>query len=119
MILSDPITPSDVALMLDFILALTLAGVFALGRPRTWVRDRLGWVIFYYAAATVALLFLIVWGIVFGQPIDEPFRFLVAGALAVALVWKTYAIVSERRAGRRERMPAKVTEPQRKEVPHD
>ena len=81
------------------------------------MRDRLGWVIFYYALATVALLFLIVWGIVFGQPIDEPFRFAVAGALAVALVWKTYAIISERRAGRRERMRTTPRQPKEESKP--
>ncbi|UYL87154.1 membrane protein [Microbacterium phage OscarSo] len=114
MILAD-ITPSDIALAIDFVLAVMLALVFALGRPRSWVRDRLGWVIFYYAVTTVALLFLIVWGIVFGQPIDEPFRFTVAAALAVALGWKTYAIVSERRAGRRERMRASAPTPEKEE----
>ena len=109
------ITPSDVSLVVDFILAVTLALVFALGRPRSWIRDRLGWVIFYYAISTVAILFLIVWGIVFGQPIPEPFRLLVGTALALGLAWKTWAIISERRAGRRERMRASVRIPSKEE----
>ena len=95
-----PLDPSDIALIVDFFLAAALALVFAIGRPRTWHRDPLGWVIFYYALATVALLFLIVWGIVAGQKVDEWARFLISTALAVALVWKIVAVVRERHKGR-------------------
>lgn len=94
------LSPSDWALIIDLVLAVVLAVVFALGRPRVWFRDRLGWVIFSYALATVALLSLIVWGIGFGQPIDEPYRFAVAFCLGLALVAKTVTIIRERRAGR-------------------
>lgn len=105
MMTNDPFTASDATLILDLVLAVALVLVFALGN-RAWVRDRLGWVIFYYGLATVALLGLIVFGIVAGQKVDEPVRLAVAGALAVALGWKTYAIIDERRRGRRERMRA-------------
>lgn len=92
--------PSDITLIIDALLAVFLAGYFALGRPRAWFRDRLGWVIFGYALAVVALLALIVYDIVFGQKVDEPVRFVVGAALGVALVAKTRAIHNERRAGR-------------------
>lgn len=96
-----PLNPSDVALMIDLFLAVFLAFYFALGRPRTWFRDRLGWVIFGYAVAVVALLLLIVYGIVFGQKVDEIFRLAVGVGLALALVSKIWSVYRERREGRR------------------
>ena len=92
--------PSDVTLIIDLALALVLAVYFAVGRPRTWYRDRLGWVIFGYAVATVALLGLIVYGITFGQKVVEPVRFVVGTALGVALASKTWSVYRERREGR-------------------
>lgn len=108
-----PFDPSDYALLIDFILALFLALYFSVGRPRTWYRDRLGWVIFGYAVAVVALLGLIVYGIVFGQKVDEPIRFLVGGLLGVALVAKTWSVYRERREARTERL--RFAEPPTKE----
>lgn len=95
-----PLDPSDLVLLVDFVLALVLLGVFALGRPRTWYTDPLGWVIFYYALSVVALLFLIGWAIVLGQRLDEIFRFLIAVGLGAGLIWKTTAVVGERQRGR-------------------
>lgn len=92
--------PSDVALIIDLALAVFLALYFAAGRPRTWYRDRLGWAIFGYAVATVALLSLIVFGTVFGQRVIEPVRFVVGAALGVALASKTWSVYRERREGR-------------------
>lgn len=92
--------PSDIALIVDLALAVVLALYFAIGHPRVWFRDRLGWVVFGYACAVVALLALIVYGIVFGQKVDEPIRLAVGAALAVALVAKTRAVHNERRRGR-------------------
>ena len=95
-----PLDPSDAALIADLMLASIFALYFALGRPRVWYRDRLGWVIFGYALSVVALLGLIVYGIVFGQKVDEPIRLAVALGLAGALVAKTWSVYRERRAGR-------------------
>lgn len=95
-----PLHPSDYTLLLDFVLALALALYFAFGRPRSWVRDRLGWVIFGYAVTTVAFVGLIAYAIVFGQKVPEPVRFVVGTALAVALALKIFAVYRERRAGR-------------------
>lgn len=95
-----PLDPSDFVLLIDFVLAVVLLGVFALGRPRTWYTDPLGWVIFYYALSVVALLFLIGWAIVLGQRMDEIFRFLIAIGLGAGLIWKTTAVVGERQRGR-------------------
>jgi hypothetical protein len=66
---------SDVMLLVDFVLAVLLAGYFALGHPRVWYKDRLGWVIFGYAVTTIAFVGLIAYAIVFGQKVDEPVRF--------------------------------------------
>lgn len=95
------IAPSDIALIVDLGLAVVFVLVFALGKPRVWFRDQLGWVIFYYALAVVALLFLIVWAIIFGQRLDEIYRFVIATALGFALIWKTYQIIRERYLGRK------------------
>lgn len=92
--------PSDVALIIDFLLAVNFMLMFALGKPRTWHRDRLGWVIFGYAAAVVALLSLIVYAVVFDEKVDEPWRLLVSGSLGIALIAKTWAVHKERREGR-------------------
>lgn len=94
------LAPSDITLIIDLALAVFLALYFAIGRPRTWYRDRLGWVIFGYAVATVALLALIVYGIVFGQKVIEPLRLVVGSALGVALASKTWSVYRERREGR-------------------
>lgn len=97
-------TPSDIALIGCFFVALALTIYFALGKPRVWFRDRLGWVLFGYALATDALLALIVYGVVFGQRVEEPLRLLVALALGAALIAKIWAIFRERRRGRRPGM---------------
>lgn len=106
--------PSDYALLVDFILAVALAAYFSLGRPRTWYRDSLGWVVFGYAVAVVALLGLIVYGIVFGQKVDEPFRFLVGAILGVALIAKMVSVYGERRKARVD--AARFTETHTKEM---
>lgn len=92
--------PSDYSLVLDLLLALALMVYFAAGKPRVWYRDRLGWVLFGYAAAVSALLLLIVYGIVFGQKVDEPYRLVVGIGLAIAFVAKIRAIHIERKLGR-------------------
>ena len=93
--------PSDIMLLIDFGLALFLALYFALGYPRTWWRDRLGWVIFGYAVTTVSFIGLIAYAILFEQKVIEPIRFLVGLAMAGALAWKTWAVYRERREARR------------------
>jgi hypothetical protein len=92
--------PSDYGFILDLLLAVALALYFALGRPRVWYRDRLGWVIFGYALATIGLLSLIVYGVVFGRAVAEPVRLAASLALAFALGAKIRAIRLERRRGR-------------------
>lgn len=92
--------PSDFVLLIDLALAIVFALYFSLGRPRTWYKDRLGWVIFGYAVAVILLLFLIAYAIVFGQRVDEVYRFIVALSLGAALVAKTISVNRERHAGR-------------------
>lgn len=87
-------------LLIDFVLAVFLMGYFALGSPRTWFRDRLGWVIFGYAVVTVAFIGLIAYAIITGEQISEPIRFGVGFLMAGALVAKIWAVYRERREGR-------------------
>lgn len=96
----NPLDPSDYALIFDLALAIALALYFAIGKPRVWYRDRLGWVIFSYAIATVFTLSLIVYGIAFGQSVAEPIRFTVAVLLGGALFAKFRAMYLERKRGR-------------------
>lgn len=107
--------PSDVMLLVDFVLAVVLAAYFALGKPRVWYKDRLGWVIFGYAVVTVAFIALIAYAIVFGQKVVEPVRFAVGLGMAVALALKTWAVYRERREARLDL--ARFNEP--KEKTHD
>lgn len=93
--------PSDFALMACLVAAVDFSGAFALGRPRVWPRDPLGWVIFLYSLAVVALLVLIVYGIVFGQKVDEPYRFAIAVFLLGSLIAKRWILHRERVKGRR------------------
>jgi len=95
------VTPSDIMLLIDFGLALFLAVYFAVGYPRTWYRDRLGWVIFGYAVTTVSFIGLIAYAILFDQKVAEPMRLLVGVAMAGALAWKTWAVYRERREARK------------------
>lgn len=99
-----PASPSGITLIVDLALAVILALYFALGRPRTWYRDRLGWVIFSYAAAVVGLLALIVAGVVFRLPIPPLLVFLISVTLGATLAAKILAVYRERREGRRAGM---------------
>lgn len=111
-----PLDPSDIVLIIDLALAILLAGYFALGHPRSWHRDPLGWVIFGYAVATVALLALIAYGIVFDQRVHEVARFIVAITLAGALIAKIHALYTERRAGRTDRKLSSTDRKERSDV---
>lgn len=96
----DHLTPSDITLLIDFVLASILAIYFSLGKPRTWYKDRLGWVIFGYAVATVFVLGLIVYAMLSGEKVIEPIRFIGGFALGAALIAKTASVYLERREAR-------------------
>lgn len=99
-VLGVELEPSDITLLLDFVLAVFLMAYFALGKPRTWHRDRLGWVIFGYAVVTVAFIGLIAYAIIFDQKVVEPVRFVIGLLMAAALSAKIWAVYRERRAAR-------------------
>lgn len=94
------LAPSDIMLTFDLFLAVVFALYFALGKPRVWFRDRLGWVIFGYALAVIALLGLIVYAVLTGERVEEPVRLIVLGALGIALIAKTMSVFRERHEGR-------------------
>ena len=91
---------SDLVLLLCLAAGLLFSSTFALGSPRVWFRDPLGWVIFLYSLSVDALLFLIVYGIVFGQKIEEPYRLAISLALLGALLSKIWILHQERVQGR-------------------
>lgn len=93
-------TPSDYALIACFGLATFLAAYFALGEPRVWYKDRLGWVLFSYSVNTMLFVGLIAYAIVFEQKVAEPWRFAVGAGMALALSLKIFAIHRERVKGR-------------------
>ena len=91
---------SDIMLVLCLLPMFYFAGRFSLGAPRTWFRDPLGWVIFMFNTSMLALLFLIVYGVVFGAPVDEPWRGLVATWVFISGCAKSFMLEHERAKGR-------------------
>lgn len=108
----DAFSISDGLLTACFVVGVVFSLTFGLGKPRVWFHDLLGWVIFLYSLAVDALLFLIVWGIVVGQKIEEPARVVISSALLGALASKLWILHKERQRGRRanERPQKKVEE---------
>lgn len=98
--------PSDIALLVCFALSAFLSLYFAIGKPRTWFHDPLGWVIFGYSVTTVFGFGLIAYAIVFGQKVDEPIRLVGTLLMIGGLVAKTLAVYGERRKGRLARLAA-------------
>lgn len=101
--------PSDWLLLL----ALPLAFAFALnyGALSPWYRSRLGRATFMNAVSNALLLGLIVYGIVFGQAVDEPFRQIVAGLVVLALIYKNVVLNWERYIGRARRRRGNLATP--------
>lgn len=95
----------------DWLLVMSLvpASLFLLGYGALapWYRSAFGWVIFLYALATVALLSLIVYGVVFGARVPEEVRVIVAGAVVCASTAKVVIFVTEQRIGRSRRIQRK------------
>jgi hypothetical protein len=91
------LTPSDILI----VAALVPAAYFSIsyGALSPWYRAPLGWVIFLYSLAVVALLALIAYAVVFEVRVAEPARTLVAGGLLATLTAKVVILHVERRAG--------------------
>jgi hypothetical protein len=92
------LAPSDYLVIGALVPAAWFAVSYGVWSP--WYRAALGVVVFMYALTVVALLGLIVYGIVVGERIGEPVRFVVALALFVSLSAKVVVLHMERRAGR-------------------
>lgn len=99
-------TASDIVLVAALVPAAWFALSYGLFSP--WYTDPLGWVILLYAISVVALLGLIVYGVVYGQKVDEPVRFLVGFAIFCTLTAKVVILHLERRAGRRDNQRRKA-----------
>ena len=92
-------TPSD--FMLIVWLATNVAFTLSFVMGRGWWTEPLGWTMLLFALSVDALLALIVYGIVFGQAIDEPYRLAVAVAGTLASIAKFVILLVERDRGRR------------------
>lgn len=95
------LTTSDIFLVLAMPFAIWF--VITYGALSPWYRHPLGVVTFLHSLSVSSLLFLIVWGIVFGQKVDEPYRLAIAALLFLALVSKVIILHVERHNGRIER----------------
>lgn len=101
------LTPSDVMLLLAVPPAAWFWASYGLGSP--WYRSTLGVVTFLHSLSVASLLFLIVYAIVFGQRVEEPWRLMVSTVLFFALTSKVVILHVERRAGRIERRKARAS----------
>lgn len=91
-------TPSDYAL--TGALALALYFFLSYGVASPWYRSALGIVTFAYAASASLLLSLVVFGVVFGSRVDEPWRLAAGLAIFLALAGKISVLHYERHKGR-------------------
>lgn len=107
------LTPSDIVI----VAALVPAAYFSIsyGALSPWYRAPLGWVIFLYSLAVVALLTLIAYAVVFDVRVTESVRFFVAASLLVTLIAKSVILHVERRAGNLARRAT----PEREKVHHE
>lgn len=91
-------TPSDYALTGALALALYFFLSYGFGSP--WYRSALGAVTFAYAASASLLLSLVVFGVVFGSRVEEPWRLAAGLAIFLALAGKISVLHYERHKGR-------------------
>lgn len=91
-------TLSDYSLSGALILAVIFLLSYGIGSP--WYRSALGIVTFGYALSTVLLLSLVVFGVVFGARVEEPWRLAAGLAVFLALAGKISVLHYERHKGR-------------------
>ncbi|MDF2915904.1 MAG: hypothetical protein K0S70_121 [Microbacterium sp.] len=110
-------TPSDWLLLYCLLPSAAFFITYTTTSPWWKVRE-FGWlgvVTVLHSLSVGLLLFLICYGIVFGQKIDEEYRVAISGALAFALTSKYVVFLLERRAGLRERRETKRLKVERAE----
>ncbi|WOF23857.1 hypothetical protein N8K70_04015 [Microbacterium betulae] len=90
--------PSDIVLLVAAGIVLVFWLDYGLLSP--WYRSPLGWVIFLYGGAMVALLSLVVYAIVFDQRAEEWYRLPIALAVAGSATAKITILHYERHRGR-------------------
>lgn len=90
----------------DYMLLIFAAGVlwftldYGLGSP--WWRGPIGYVVLAYSLSVLALMFLIIWGIVAGERVDEWVRQIVGVTLIGGIVGKIVILRVSRREGKIE-----------------
>lgn len=112
------LSASDVLLILCVLPAAWFVASYGLGSPWWRVRQHgwLGVVTFLHSLSVALLLTLIVYGIVFGQAVSEPWRVAISTLLLFALCMKVAILHYERRNGRLERL---YSQDPAKEKTHD
>ena len=93
---------SDIILIIAPIPVLLFLIGYMIKSP--WIKDELGAMVVLSAAALAGLLFLIVWGIVFGQKVEEPIRAAVALMVLFAASGKYIIWLRERQKGKADRL---------------
>lgn len=73
---------------------------YGLGSP--WWRGPIGYVVLAYSLSVLALMFLIIWGIVAGERVDEWIRQIVGALLIGGIVGKIVILHVSRHEGRIE-----------------
>jgi cytochrome c oxidase subunit IV len=89
-------------LMFIFMLA-TLWFVVDYGGFTGWWRHPVGWILLGFPISVGLLLTLIIYGVVFGQRVDEIYRIPVMALLVIMMIGKIVAVHISRREGRLER----------------
>lgn len=103
-------TASDYFILAAFFGAAWFAISYALFSPWYKVQDH-GWIgvmTLLHSWSVAALLFLIVWAIIFGQRIGEEVRLPISIFLALATMTKVVILHHERRTGRIARRKARL-----------
>lgn len=93
--------PSD-WLMFAFLVA-QLFFVLDYGMFSAWWRAPIGWIVFGYGVSILLLMGLIIYGVVFGQRVDEWIRFIAMFFCLTFAVGKEVILKMSRRQGRIER----------------
>lgn len=103
------LAPSDFFVFVAFLAGTWFALTYAIGSPWWRVNQHglIGVMTLLHSWSVASLLFLIMWGTVFGQRVDEGGRLPIAIFLAFATVTKVVILHVERRTGRIARREAR------------
>lgn len=94
--------PSDWNMVIFGLLILVFVIDYGFWSP--WWTHPIGWIVLIYGISVLALVFLILYGMVAGQRVDEWARFTVTLMLDVGIIGKIVILHYERKQGQKERL---------------